>query len=1267
MTQIEHELWANDVRRECLLEARNTGSSTDAALMAAEYIIAGYRDLQPLMLRKGSVNVSLANDVADPRTQSILDQALRAARSLTAEARKSLQSALRKSESDNGRAILAFVDKYRVQLAELLNVAQLAALLEGAHGVAAKIPQIDADAEAINKLVGDIPLPTILIKPALSTEDAHGTALSTTPWTGNLFSTISNAIRSLISRNVMTRSDYDVLDAAARAKAFTVAGIDAEDTLAKIRGALAENIQRGADLDTFSKDVMDAMDEGTFLSDAHLETVFRTNVQTAFSDGQMTVLSNPLVRDGFPYSAYDAIHDDRVRHEHLQMENHGIDGSNIYRNDDPVFQTFRPPWSYNCRCSWTPLTLRQAASAGVVEAQEWLRTGHPPTAPAHVAMPPFAPPPGFQRALASAPLSVRLSSQPVALFNQAARPHHARPSITSDNYPRDNAGRFLDKLAIARAARDHDEAAGLHESIPEDQRWKLDHAISHLQTGGTIHHPGEPPGMAVDIQGNISDWRWAEYYSLKEAREAWEERNTDRTERRQAVEQAVKLIRKDKHDLDEIDNLLDSAGISSAELRSLARARHRANTTEGQSDELTNTYEDVAEAIHQRLDRETEDDREPLAPEEPSGSEVPTDPRSPAFGMVGNEWHGPNPPGDGWVPIAPGPRGGKRWRRTDGARADGRTGEPRGKRRDAGAAIRDSGGMEDATTGPSTAKASGIRRGGGKPTDTRTDRAGKPEQPDQPSESDQKTIDRINKGLEQYQEKFRKSGQTAAADWIGSLKQHINEVGVKGSVSALYDNDFDPTSPLPEKVAYKGSGYFPPGPASAFLRKYLGEAGIILQSSNRLSPKSKVIASAPVPGARVAKPGDVTAQPTNVETKLEESKLLPGLESSEDINKVVGHEVRQFTPGVIKKLDNVYGKNRWIVKSYGDEAYAGFGVFFPQRLAEIKRNARQELWDANRKLGKYGYTLARDKNNEIVGIQSKTTNNVYKFGSKEYSGITNKEVKRIGNMASASAPQEKGARLPATSEDSLRQDYGILLVKDKSGKVTGVTNEEGKHIQINTPEWKALMEWDEQVGYPVDRAIGAAESSEPLDSRFMVQPAFEAVGVSDRDRALGYTWETSNEGRVHVVTRNGKASVVPYATLAGRSDVFPVVFKNDDIRAMEKAVQDTIDALPESERAGQVYAPDVMKTKDGWRVVELNASVETGSSLWLEENPFVIDAFVSHIVGREPSHARFIRELLTGEMGPRRAKIKTAPAGPHAQAAPAAPIGKPMPSLEGNP
>jgi hypothetical protein len=51
---------------------------------------------------------------------------------------------------------------------------------------------------------------------------------------------------------------------------------------------------------------------------------------------------------------------------------------------------------------------------------------------------------------------------------------------------------------------------------------------------------------------------------------------------------------------------------------------------------------------------------------EPAGPAMPPGPGPVALGMVGEEWHGPTPPGPGWVLAREGPRGGKVWRKALG-------------------------------------------------------------------------------------------------------------------------------------------------------------------------------------------------------------------------------------------------------------------------------------------------------------------------------------------------------------------------------------------------------------------------------------------------------------------------------------------------------------------------------------------------------------------------------------------------------------------------
>jgi hypothetical protein len=194
------------------------------------------------------------------------------------------------------------------------------------------------------------------------------------------FPLIEIAAKRLAERNIMTRQQWEAVDKYAQERAFFITAPISTDTIDRIRNVLVYDVDEGTSRKGFEKAVSEALD-GSPIGRAHLENVYRTNLQAAFRDGRETLASNPIVAAAFPYQAYDAIRDTRVRHDHLEMESLGLDGTNVFRRDDPVWDYFTPPWDYNCRCGVNLLTIDAAARAGVREAKEWLRTGKPPIAP----------------------------------------------------------------------------------------------------------------------------------------------------------------------------------------------------------------------------------------------------------------------------------------------------------------------------------------------------------------------------------------------------------------------------------------------------------------------------------------------------------------------------------------------------------------------------------------------------------------------------------------------------------------------------------------------------------------------------------------------------------------------------------------------------------------------------------------------------------------------------------------------------------------------
>ena len=191
---------------------------------------------------------------------------------------------------------------------------------------------------------------------------------------------IENAAKRLFERRILTREAFDAASDEVKRNAFTIAGGLEADTIDRMRGFLNQDLLEGTSLDSFKNRVEEHLGSSP-IAPGHLENVYRTNIQSAIRDGRETLASDPIVAATFPYKEYIPTHDARTRHSHLLIGELGLDGTGIYRSDDPVWGYITPPIDYQCRCATRLLTLDAAARAGVSEAQEWLKTGRPPLQP----------------------------------------------------------------------------------------------------------------------------------------------------------------------------------------------------------------------------------------------------------------------------------------------------------------------------------------------------------------------------------------------------------------------------------------------------------------------------------------------------------------------------------------------------------------------------------------------------------------------------------------------------------------------------------------------------------------------------------------------------------------------------------------------------------------------------------------------------------------------------------------------------------------------
>ncbi|WP_147693982.1 phage head morphogenesis protein [Vogesella mureinivorans] len=183
------------------------------------------------------------------------------------------------------------------------------------------------------------------------------------------------AIRYFESKGFAISFKWQDVWVEAHAKAFTVAGVAKLDILQDIRGALDQALTNGETLQGFQHRLQPVLEakgwwgkgrivdkstgeiEGKRLNPRRLETIYRTNLQSAYMAGRYQAqLANAAFR---PWWEYVAVLDTRTRPRHAAM--HG----RVFRYDDPFWRAFYPPNGWNCRCRVRTRSQRDIERQGI--------------------------------------------------------------------------------------------------------------------------------------------------------------------------------------------------------------------------------------------------------------------------------------------------------------------------------------------------------------------------------------------------------------------------------------------------------------------------------------------------------------------------------------------------------------------------------------------------------------------------------------------------------------------------------------------------------------------------------------------------------------------------------------------------------------------------------------------------------------------------------------------------------------------------------------
>ena len=107
-------------------------------------------------------------------------------------------------------------------------------------------------------------------------------------------------------REILERKDFDQISVWSKSRAFTVAN-NAKDVLVnRLKPLIQRGIYEGKTIEWFKEQTKGILDP------AHAETVFRTNIATAYNTGRMDAIFHPDVKEAFPAITYFVVEDEKT-------------------------------------------------------------------------------------------------------------------------------------------------------------------------------------------------------------------------------------------------------------------------------------------------------------------------------------------------------------------------------------------------------------------------------------------------------------------------------------------------------------------------------------------------------------------------------------------------------------------------------------------------------------------------------------------------------------------------------------------------------------------------------------------------------------------------------------------------------------------------------------------------------------------------------------------------------------------------------------------
>lgn len=174
--------------------------------------------------------------------------------------------------------------------------------------------------------------------------------------------TRADEVARILNRKIpLTSSAFDLLKAEQRARAFRIAGVNDAALIQRVQNEISKALRDGTSFRDLRMRILTQFEDAGVDAPSlnHLRVVIRQNMATVEAVARDRMLRNPAVLEQFPYWQYVTVRDAGVRPTHAALE--GL----VFRADDPFWDTYDPPWEWNCRCGKLPVSEAHLARLGV--------------------------------------------------------------------------------------------------------------------------------------------------------------------------------------------------------------------------------------------------------------------------------------------------------------------------------------------------------------------------------------------------------------------------------------------------------------------------------------------------------------------------------------------------------------------------------------------------------------------------------------------------------------------------------------------------------------------------------------------------------------------------------------------------------------------------------------------------------------------------------------------------------------------------------------